>query len=166
MEAYYQKIQSKTACLIAACSKGGAIVSHASNEEIELLHTYGMNLGIAFQIVDDILDYTQDQPTIGKPAGNDLRQGMVTLPLIYALQTSSVNGHQQQVQTLLNGQEKNEKDILDVLNWVTHTNGIERAQGDAQTYANKAREALHHFPTSPNRDHLDNLIDFVIERTH
>jgi len=166
VEAYYQKIQSKTACLIAACSKGGAIVSHASNEEIELLHTYGMNLGIAFQIVDDILDYTQDQPTIGKPAGNDLRQGMVTLPLIYALQTSSVNGHQQQVQTLLNGQEKNEKDILDVLNWVTHTNGIERAQGDAQTYANKAREALHHFPTSPNRDHLDNLIDFVIERTH
>jgi heptaprenyl diphosphate synthase len=166
VEAYYEKIQRKTACLIAACSKGGAIVSHASNEEIELLHSYGINLGTAFQIIDDILDYTQDEPTIGKPAGNDLRQGMVTLPLIYALQSTSVNGHQQQVQILLNDQEKNEKDILDVLHWVTHTDSIEQALADAQAHADKAREALHHFPTSPDRDHLDNLIDFVIERKH
>jgi geranylgeranyl pyrophosphate synthase len=166
VEAYYEKIQRKTACLIAACSKGGAIVSHASNEEIELLHAYGMNLGIAFQIIDDILDYTQDQSTIGKPAGNDLRQGMVTLPLIYALQSSSVNGHQQQVQMLLNSQEKDEKDILDVLHWVTHSDSIEQALADARNYADKAHEAIHHFPTSPDRDLLDNLIDFVIERIH
>jgi len=166
VEAYYEKIQRKTACLIAACSKGGAIVSQASNEEIELLHTYGINLGTAFQIIDDVLDYTQDQPTIGKPAGNDLRQGMVTLPLIYALQGTSVNGHQQQVQVLLNGQEKNEKDILDVVNWITHSDSIAQALEDAQIYADKAREALHHFPTSPDRDVLDNLIDFVIERKH
>jgi len=103
---------------------------------------------------------------MGKPAGSDLRQGMITLPLIYALQQSSTNGHQQQVQTLLNSQEKNEQDILDILNWVTHSNSIERAQADAQSYAHKAREAIHHFPTSPDRDHLDNLIDFVIERIH
>jgi geranylgeranyl pyrophosphate synthase len=166
VEAYYEKIQRKTACLIAACSKGGAIVSHASNEEIELLHSYGMHLGMAFQIIDDILDYTQDQPTIGKPAGNDLRQGMVTLPLIYALQSTSVNGHQQQVQILLNDQEKNEKDILDILYWVTHSDSIEQALADAQIHADKAREALYHFPTSPDRDRLDNLIDFVIERKH
>src|SRR5262249_42892690 len=146
--------------------KGGAIVSHASNEEIELLHAYGMNLGIAFQIIDDILDYTQDQSTIGKPAGNDLRQGMVTLPLIYALQSSLVNGHQQQVQMLLNGQEKNEQDILDVLNWVNHSDSIAQALADAQSYADKAREAIYHFPTSTDRDHLDNLIDFVLQRIH
>src|SRR5436853_6977803 len=125
-----------------------------------------MNLGIAFQIIDDILDYTQDQPTIGKPAGNDLRQGMVTLPLIYALQSSSVNGHQRQVQMLLNGQEKDEQNILDVLNWVAHSDSIEQALVDAQIYADKAREAIHHFPTSPDRDLLDSLIDFVVERTH
>ena len=166
VEAYYEKIQRKTACLIAACSKGGAIVSQASNEEIEILHAYGMNLGTAFQIVDDILDYTQDQATTGKPVGNDLRQGLVTLPLIYALQSSSVNGHQQQVQTLLNGQEKNEQDILEVVNWVTHSQSVEQALADAEAYAAKAREALHHFPASPDRDILDNLIDFVIERNH
>lgn len=166
VEAYYEKIQRKTACLIAACSKGGAIVSHAPNEEIEQLHTYGMNLGIAFQIIDDILDYTQDQSTIGKPAGNDLRQGMVTLPLIYALQSTSANGHQQQIQMVLNSQEKSEKDILDILNWVTSSDSIKQALADAQSYADKAREAIHHFPTSPDRDHLDNLIDFVVERIH
>jgi geranylgeranyl pyrophosphate synthase len=166
VEAYYEKIQRKTACLIAACSKGGAIVSQASDEEIELLHSYGMNLGTAFQIIDDILDYTEDQSTIGKPVGNDLRQGMVTLPLIYALQSSSVNGHQQQVQVLLNGQEKNEQDILDIVNWVTHGNSVEQALVDAQKYADKAREALYHFPVSPDRANLEDLIDFVIERKH
>src|SRR5207302_4433143 len=101
IESYYEKISHKTACLIAACCKGGAIVSQASDEEISSLHEYGMNLGIAFQIIDDVLDYTEDQATIGKPAGNDLRQGMVTLPLIYALQEQTQNGRYQQVQGLL-----------------------------------------------------------------
>src|SRR5437660_7684326 len=103
LESYYEKISHKTACLIAACCKGGAIVSQASDEEIALLYEYGMNLGIAFQIIDDFLDYTEDQSTIGKPAGNDLRQGMVTLPLIYALQEQPQNGHHQRVHGLLNG---------------------------------------------------------------
>src|SRR5436305_12576139 len=122
LEAYYEKIKHKTACLIAACSKGGAIVSGASEQEIALLHEYGMNLGIAFQITDDILDYTEDQSTIGKPAGNDLRQGMVTLPLIYALQEPTHNGHQQQVRSLLNStpQEHKEQEIKNVVHWVAH----------------------------------------------
>ncbi|MBO0783399.1 MAG: polyprenyl synthetase family protein, partial [Ktedonobacteraceae bacterium] len=76
VETYYEKIRHKTADLIAACSKGGAIVSQASPQEVELLHNYGLYLGVAFQITDDILDYTEDQSTTGKPAGNDLRQGM------------------------------------------------------------------------------------------
>src|SRR6202048_4349329 len=107
IESYYEKISHKTACLIAACCKGGAILSEASQEEIRLLHDYGMNLGIAFQIIDDILDYTEDQKTIGKPAGNDLRQGMVTLPLIYALQEQPLNGNLHQVHTILNGDAHN-----------------------------------------------------------
>ncbi|HLI90807.1 MAG TPA: polyprenyl synthetase family protein [Ktedonobacteraceae bacterium] len=163
IEAYYEKIKHKTACLIAACSKGGAIVSEASDEEIALLHDYGMNLGIAFQIIDDILDYTQDQSTIGKPAGNDLRQGMVTLPLIYALQAPGQNGHYQRVQSVLNGTLRDEEDIQPVIDWVTN-NGIKNALADADRYARRAREALHCFPASPDRDILDQLIDFVIAR--
>src|SRR6266853_2299321 len=129
LESYYEKIKNKTACLIAACCKGGAIVSHATEEEIALLYAYGLNLGIAFQIIDDVLDYTEDQATIGKPAGNDLRQGMVTLPLIYALQGQPQNGRHQQVHRLLNGASKDE-DIQSVVNWVTKGQGVARSLDD------------------------------------
>src|SRR5579864_8722590 len=154
IKSYYEKISHKTACLIAACCKGGAIISQASDQEIELLHTYGMNLGIAFQIIDDILDYTEDQETIGKPAGNDLRQGMVTLPLIYALQEQPRNGHYQQVRQLLNGTKQKEEDILAVVNWVAQGNGVERSFSDACYYANKARAVLYHSPASSDREVL------------
>jgi geranylgeranyl pyrophosphate synthase len=164
---YFEKIERKTACLIAACSKGGAILSGASDTEIEWLYHYGLNLGIAFQIIDDVLDYTEDQSTIGKPAGNDLRQGMVTLPLIYALQisaNSSLNGHQSKVQAILSGENQNEKDILETVDWVTHNDNIERARETAYTYAEKARQNLLHFPASHDRNILDELIDFVVQR--
>jgi geranylgeranyl pyrophosphate synthase len=161
---YYEKISHKTACLIAACCKGGAIVSQASDEEIELLYTFGLNLGIAFQIIDDILDYTEDQATIGKPAGNDLRQGMVTLPLIYALEKQSLNGHYQVVHGLLNGTSQREEDYLSVINWVAEGLGVERSRADAYDFAAKARAALYHFPASRDRDVLDQLIDFVVSR--
>ncbi len=164
VENYYEKIQRKTACLIAACSKGGAIVSQASPAEIEVLYTYGMNLGIAFQIIDDILDYTEDQSTIGKPAGNDLRQGMITLPLIYALQDTSMNGHQQKIQRLLNGDVRDEADIREIVERVTHSYGIEQSLADAQRYAEKARAAIRTFPVSADRAVLDELIDFVVRR--
>jgi len=164
LETYFEKIKRKTACLIAACSKGGAILSQASDEQVELLYSYGINLGIAFQIIDDILDYTEDQSTIGKPVGNDLRQGMVTLPLIYALQIPSANGHQQQVQYLLNEKNHNEQDIREVVDWVTQSAGIAQAMADANMYAEKARADLYHFPPSPDRAILDELIDFVVRR--
>jgi geranylgeranyl pyrophosphate synthase len=164
LQSYYEKISRKTACLIAACCKGGAIISGASDEEVQWLYDYGLNLGIAFQIIDDILDYTEDQSTIGKPAGNDLRQGMVTLPLIYALQTQPNNGHHQQIEKLLNESEHDEQEIRSVIEWVLDGGNTERSYKDADAYADKARQALHHFPESLNRDLLDELIDFVLQR--
>jgi geranylgeranyl pyrophosphate synthase len=163
-EGYYQKISHKTACLIAACCKGGAILSEATDEEIEHLHQYGLNLGIAFQIIDDVLDYTEDQTTVGKPVGNDLRQGLVTLPLIYALQSQPGNGHYQQVRSLLSGEEESEEAIREIVAWVARGEGIERSFQDAYRYAAQARQALHYFRPSPDRDVLDELIDFVVLR--
>src|SRR5213080_3481912 len=151
LESYYEKIKNKTACLIAACCKGGAIVSQATEEEIALLYEYGLNIGIAFQIIDDVLDYTEDQATTGKPAGNDLRQGMVTLPLIYALQEQPQNGRYQQVYRLLNGTSHKDEDYHSVINWVVEGSGVQRSFSDANIYANKAREALAHFPLSKDR---------------
>lgn len=164
LQNYYEKISHKTAALIAACCKGGAIVGGATEHEIELLYTYGLNLGIAFQIIDDILDYTEDQSTIGKPAGNDLRQGMVTLPLIYALQEHPQNGHHQLVQKLLTETNHDEQDIHKVIDWVLTGGNAEHALKDAYSYADKAREALHQFPASTDRNLLDDVIDFVVRR--
>jgi geranylgeranyl pyrophosphate synthase len=164
IETYFEKIRRKTACLFAACSKGGAILSESSAQEIELLYSYGLNLGIAFQVIDDILDYTEDQSTIGKPAGNDLRQGMVTLPLIYALQGPDATEWLPKVRAILDRSVQNEQDILAVINWVTRGYNIERALQEAYHYGEKARKALHHFPDSPDRTVLDELIDFVIRR--
>jgi geranylgeranyl pyrophosphate synthase len=164
LQSYYEKISHKTAALIAACCKGGAIVGGATEKEIELLYTYGLNLGIAFQIIDDILDYTEDQQTIGKPAGNDLRQGMVTLPLIYALQEPPQNGHHQLVQKLLSESSHDEQEIREIIDWVLAGGNTERAMQDAYTYADKAREALYHFPATADRDVLDEVIDFVVRR--
>ena len=96
--------------------------------------------------------------------GNDLRQGMVTLPLIYALQTPASNGHQQQIQKLLNETEHDENEIREIIDWVVAGDSVERAHKDASLYAEKAREALYHFPKSPNRDLMDELIDFVVLR--
>jgi heptaprenyl diphosphate synthase len=166
LKSYYEKISHKTACLIAACCKGGAIVSQASDQEIEHLYTYGLNLGIAFQIIDDVLDYTENQETIGKPAGNDLRQGMVTLPLIYALQERPQNGHYQEIHNLLNGTTHSEDELRTIVDWVVTGSGIERSLADAHSYANKAREALVHFSPSNDRQVLDELIDFVVTRKH
>lgn len=166
LQSYYEKVSRKTACLIAACCKGGAILSEASEEEIELISSYGLNLGIAFQIIDDILDYTEDQSTIGKPAGNDLRQGLVTLPLIYALQECQPNGHHQRVQHLLNEKVHEEQEVRAIIDWVVSGNNIARSLGDAYAYAEKARTALFRFPATPERDILDKLIDFVVQRKH
>ncbi|HEY0753403.1 MAG TPA: polyprenyl synthetase family protein [Ktedonobacteraceae bacterium] len=164
LQSYYEKISHKTAALIAACCKGGAIVSGATESEINWLHSYGLNLGIAFQIIDDILDYTEDQSTIGKPAGNDLRQGMVTLPLIYALQEHPQNGHHQLVQKLLSEASHDEEEIREVIAWVLADGNAERSMNDAFIYADKAREALYHFPASADRNVLDGVIDFVVRR--
>ncbi len=166
VKSYYEKTSHKTACLIAACCKGGAILSDASDQDIEHLHRYGMNLGIAFQIIDDVLDYTENQETIGKPAGNDLRQGMVTLPLIYALQEQPRNGHYQEVHNLLNGASHSEEDIRAIVNWVVTGTGVQRSLADAFIYANKARESLTHFSQSKDLQLLDELIDFVVMRKH
>ncbi len=164
LQSYYEKISHKTAALIAACCKGGAIVGGASENEIELLYPYGLNLGIAFQLIDDILDYPEDQSTIGKPAGNDLREGMVTLALIYALHEHPQNGHHQLVQKVLSESDHEEGEIRELIDWVVTGGNAERALKDAYTFADKAREALFQFPNSTDRAVLDEVIDFVVRR--
>jgi heptaprenyl diphosphate synthase component 2 len=164
VDAYLQRIQRKTAVLMAACCKGGATVGGGSDAQIALMEQYGLNLGMAFQIIDDVLDYTGTQASIGKPAGNDLRQGLVTLPLIYALKAGS-NGHAERVTRIVETASPEEDEVNDIVRWVAASPGLPEALDLARHYATRARAVLSEFASSPERDVLDELVDFVLART-
>jgi heptaprenyl diphosphate synthase component 2 len=164
VDAYLERISRKTACLMAACCKGGATVGAGSDAQIALLHQYGLSLGMAFQIVDDILDYTGSAAITGKPIGNDLSQGLVTLPLIFALQADG-NGQAEFIGHLLERPEDSPAEVAEVARWVTGGPGVDKAFDLARHYAARARATLSEFSASPTRDVLEELVDFVVERS-
>jgi heptaprenyl diphosphate synthase len=165
VEHYLERVNRKTACLIGACCKGGAIVGSASDAQIALMHEYGLNLGIAFQIIDDVLDYTGSVEIIGKPAGNDLRQGLVTLPLIYALRNEH-NGRLDQAQRLFQSQTPMDEEVEAVVRWVNGTLAIDESLTLARHYAARANALLTELNDSEDRQTLVELIDFVVSRSH
>jgi heptaprenyl diphosphate synthase len=164
IEHYLERVNRKTACLIAACCKGGATVGGATDAQIALMHDYGLNLGIAFQIIDDVLDYTGSQLTIGKPAGNDIRQGLVTLPLIFALRNEH-NGRIEQVHRLLRAETPTDEEVAAVVRWVTSSLAIDESLTLARQYAARANAALTELNDSEDRQVLVELIDFVLSRS-
>jgi heptaprenyl diphosphate synthase len=164
LESYLERINRKTACLTSACCKGGAIVAGGTDAQIALLEAYGTNLGIAFQIVDDVLDYTGSDATIGKPAGNDLRQGLVTLPLIYALRHER-NGRHGRVSKVLEQREPDAAAVAAIVRWVASSPAIAEALELARHYGARAKALLSEFPTSPERTVLEDLVDFVLARS-
>ena len=165
VEHYLERVNRKTACLIGACCKGGAIVGSASDAQIALMHEYGLNLGIAFQIIDDVLDYTGSVEIIGKPAGNDLRQGLVTLPLIFALRNEH-NGRLDQAQRLFQSQTPMDEEVEAVVRWVNGTLAIDESLTLARHYAARANALLTELNDSEDRQTLVELIDFVVSRSH
>ena len=163
-ERYIERINRKTACLIGACCKGGATVGGGTDAQIALMSEYGINLGIAFQIIDDVLDYTGAPETVGKPTGNDLRQGLVTLPLIYALRNEH-NGRLDRVQRLMRANTPSDDEVADVVRWVNAGNAIPEALASARHYAARARALLSEFPSSPEHEVLNEVVEFVIARS-
>ena len=139
------------------------LICGASDAEIISLHAYGMNLGIAFQIIDDILDYTEDQSTIGKPAGNDLRQGMVTLPLIYALQRGDARQRELIKSAIQNGGIEH---LSEITHAVASLGGLAYTARLAQSEADQALAALTALPATPYRDGLRELAEFAVARKH
>jgi geranylgeranyl pyrophosphate synthase len=164
VEAYLDRIRHKTACLMSACTKGGATVGGGSDAQIALMEQFGQSLGVAFQIIDDVLDYAGTDEAIGKPAGNDLRQGLVTLPLIYAMEHEH-NGHSEQIAQLLQDPGGHEAEVAEVVRWVRGGPGIGAALDLARHYAARARAALAEFSSGADRQALDQLVDFVLARS-
>src|SRR5205809_3853733 len=135
---YMELIDRKTASLFSACARLGAICSSADSASETRLGEYAWNLGIAFQLVDDILDFTSREKILGKPVGNDLREGKVTLPLVYALESAD-REERQLVETVLADGCYDQVPFGKILQLLHRHRGVERAQERALQFTEKAR---------------------------
>lgn len=162
LEAYYQKIAGKTAVLFEEGLKAAGLVSQASAAEIEALGRYGHNLGMAFQITDDVLDYVGDPARLGKPVGGDLRRRQITLPLIYAANDGMPLALRRTIDRIDDGASPEEIEAL--LDYVQRSFGIQRAKDDAEHFCRQACQALEVFPASPLRQAMQDIAWSVLAR--
>jgi octaprenyl-diphosphate synthase len=158
-------VDRKTACLFSVCAKLGALVSGADSQTEERLGDYAWNLGMAFQLVDDLLDFTSREKVLGKPVGNDLREGKVTLPLVYALEQAS-GEERRRVETILRDRNYDRVPFPQILAMVERYQGIARVKERAQAFTEKARGIIGEFPDSPYQRALYSVTDLVTERDH
>lgn len=160
---YLRVIERKTAVLFAAATRLGALQAGASDAVQQRLHDYGMNLGLAFQIADDVLDYTADAATLGKNLGDDLAEGKATLPLIHAMAHSS-DAVRQRLREIVEGGDATA--MPEVLAAIGHTGGIGYSQQRAAHYAALAESALDGLPDSPWLQALRGLAHYSTARNH
>jgi heptaprenyl diphosphate synthase len=161
LESYYRKIERKTATLVSTCCSSGAIVSGQPEESVQTLRRYGYNLGMAFQIVDDVLDYVATSDEMGKPVGADLRQGTVTLPLMLALHDPDAGPA---LRRILAAGELTDSDYDEVVGLVRESPAIDAAERHAADFAARARAELAVFPDSVTRATLERICDYVVDR--
>ncbi|MBL8211369.1 MAG: polyprenyl synthetase family protein [Bryobacterales bacterium] len=160
---YMQLIDRKTACLFSACSKVGSHMAGADDATESRLGEFAWNLGIAFQLVDDILDFTARETILGKPTGNDLREGKVTLPLIYALKDADA-GERQMIAQVLADRSYERVSFSKVLRIIDRHKGVERVRERAADFVERARAIIAEFPDSPYQRALTAVTDLVIHR--
>ncbi len=161
-ETYFRIISDKTASLLSTCCEIGAASATNDNEKIKLMKQFGENLGMAFQIRDDILDFIGTSKIIGKPLGGDIKEKKITLPLIYALSKADKNTAAGIIKLIKNGKDKN--NVQQVIEFVKESKGIEYAYTVARKYTSEAKKCLESFPASESKLALESLVDFVIDR--
>jgi octaprenyl-diphosphate synthase len=160
---YLQVIQGKTAALFAAACEVGAVIAERPAQEQEALAAFGMNLGIAFQLVDDALDYAANQATLGKTVGDDFREGKVTLPVLAAYQAGDEPERVFWRRAIEDGAQ-DDGDMERALHLMAERGAIEATLARAQGFATAARAALAVFPDSPARCILADVADFTVSR--
>jgi octaprenyl-diphosphate synthase len=159
---YEALIRSKTASLLSAACEIGALAGARARRAA--LARYGEQLGMAFQVADDLLDYTSDVHTTGKPSGLDLREHKVTLPLIAALRTMSVS-ERREVDLLFDSAEPGDAQIARVIEIVTHRGGLDYARRRGDEYAREAAMSLSELPDTPARGALHDAIAYALDRS-
>jgi geranylgeranyl pyrophosphate synthase len=158
---YYQKIERKTASLLRTASETGAILSGISEERIDALRQYGLYLGMAFQVVDDVLDFVGDAADMGKPVGSDLRQGMITLP---GLRLLELDPDSRALHRIFEDGDATDGAIRDAVDAVKNSDAIAVSLGEARRFARRAVGYLDELPATPSRRALENLAEYVVER--
>jgi octaprenyl-diphosphate synthase len=161
-EVYYDIIQRKTASLIASCCAVGAASAKAGEDVVKKMKLIGQQIGMAFQIKDDLFDYGDDE--IGKPVGIDIKEKKLTLPLIYALSKASWLEKRRIINIVKNESEKTEK-VKEVIAFVKASGGMDYARLAMDRFYNQSLEAFREFPESPYRNSLLQLVQFTIERS-
>lgn len=160
IEAYLEKSYYKTASLIANSAKAAGVLSEVTVEQTEDLYEYGRNIGLAFQIVDDILDFTGSSEELGKPAASDLKSGNLTAPALYALEEKPY------LETLIEREFTQEGDIEQALTLIKDSSGIQRARELASHHAQLAVKYLETFAPCESRQALIDLADYVLSRLY
>jgi len=161
-EVYFEIIKKKTAALISACCEAGAVSTNADENDVLKMRAFGEKTGIAFQIKDDLFDYTQN-PLIGKPTGIDIREKKMTLPLIYTLNNSDKKTKAFIINTIKND-SKNSKKVEQIINIVKEKKGLEYAKNKMDLFVNEALGILKEFENNESKSSLVDLVSYVVNR--
>jgi len=159
---YLSVIRKKTAMLFASCCECGAIIGGGTRTERDSLKNFGLSLGIAFQVVDDNLDYSHPE-SFGKALGTDLKNGKLTLPLIYAFKDCTPK-EKKEIMSILSSAKPSENGFRRALELIYKYRGLERSERKARSYVEAAKDCLGMFPSSPDKDALLWMADYVVER--
>ncbi len=164
-ETYLQIVASKTAALFAAASRVGAVIAHQPDRQEMALKDYGEYLGIAFQLIDDALDYSGKQAALGKTVGDDFREAKITLPVVLAYEQGTPE-EKAFWKRVMEDDQQNDVDFDQAMSLMEKYHTLDATFDLAREYGDKARKALIHLPSNDYRDALDGLIDFCIERDY
>ena len=162
-ELYFHMIDKKTASLMALACEVGAILGGGTPEQIAQMFSFGKEVGIAFQITDDLLDFIGDAESLGKPVGSDVREKKVTLPLIRAL-ANCQNGEAEQIRAKVRDGIESDEDFQEIFHFVHRYGGIEQAREEAHTYAKSALKNLDPLRSSEAREALELAVYHVVDR--
>jgi len=159
-DAYFERIYAKTAALFALAAQAAALLTSADEAICEALRTFGREMGMAFQIMDDILDFAGDESKLGKPVGSDLRQGLITLPALCYLETQPGD---RDLAAVLKG-ARNSQTVARAVQAVICSGAIDAARQEAQAYVARAHAALALLPDNAYRHGLAEMADYVVRR--
>jgi len=160
---HFEIVRRKTAFLFAGSARIGAMLGPTTREQQEALWDYGLNIGMAFQIVDDLLDFTGEEVALGKPVGGDLREGKMTLPVIHLREKGDARANAL-LRKIVESRDVTHEEWREIRTLLTQSRSIDYARWKATEYVEHAKKALYAFPPSDARDALMYLPDYVISR--